>query len=113
MSKRPSSPNVSTKPQEKETTRVRRLPPYNVILENDDHHTFDFVIEVLRKVFGYDERKAASFALHAHQAGRAVVWTGSKEVAELKVEQIRSFHQIREDGRQIGPLGVLIEPAPG
>jgi len=29
-----------------------------------------------------------------------------------KVEQIRDFHEIRADGRKLGPLTCLIEPAP-
>jgi hypothetical protein len=34
-------------------------------------------------------------------------------VAELKVEQVRSFHEIRSyDGAKLGPLGCTIEPAP-
>ena len=30
------------------------------------------------------------------------------------VEQVRTFHEVREhDGTELGPLGCLIEPAPG
>ena len=42
-----------------------------------------------------------------------VIWTGSKEVAELKLEQMLSFHESRPNGQKLGPLGVRIEPAPG
>ena len=103
---------MTGRPQE-QAVQPRHQPPYHVILENDDYHTFPFVIDVLVKVLHYDTPKATQLALAAHQAGRAVVWTGSKEVAELKVEQIRSIHELRESGRQVGPLSVLIEPAPG
>ena len=34
---------------------------------------------------------------------RSIVWTGSKEVAELKVDQIHSFSEIRADGKKLGP----------
>jgi hypothetical protein len=35
-------------------------------------------------------------------------------VAELQLEQIRSFHETRaSDGAKLGPLGCTIEPAPG
>lgn len=104
---------VTTKPKQKEQTRTRQLPPYHVILENDDHHSFEFVIETLQKALGFDEQKAFLVTHEAHTTGRAVVWTGAKEVAELKVEQIRGFHEIRADGRKLGPLSCLIEPAPG
>ena len=93
-------------------TPTRTVPPYHVILENDDHHTMDFVVEVLRKVFGFELPKAFQLMMHAHEKGEAVVWTGPKEVAELKVEQMRTFHQKHPvTGRELGPLGCRIEPA--
>jgi ATP-dependent Clp protease adaptor protein ClpS len=103
---------VTTKPKAKEETGTRRIPPYHVILENDDHHSFQFVVEVLCKALAFNEQRAFLITNEAHTKGRAIAWTGSKEVAELKVEQIRSFHEIHLDGRKLGPLGVTIEPAP-
>jgi ATP-dependent Clp protease adaptor protein ClpS len=100
-----------TKPQEREEIKVRRLPPYHVILENDDHHTCEFVVDVLRKALGYTEQKAYLLMYEAHTQGRAIVWTGSREVAELRAEQIQTFHETHPDGRQLGPVGVSIEPA--
>ncbi len=105
---------VTTKPREHEATKPRLLPPYQVILENDDYHTFAFVIDVLCKVLGCAVERAWQLANLAHNTGQAVVWAGSKEVAELKVDQIRSFHEIHpENGSRLGPLGCRIEPAPG
>ncbi len=116
MNDDPALPDVmvTTKPKSREATRTRRLPPYNVILENDDHHSFEFVVEVLRKALGCDEQRAFVLTNQAHTSGRAVVWTGSKEVAELKLEQMQTFHEIRaSDGAKLGPLSCSIEPAPG
>ncbi|MBI3412401.1 MAG: ATP-dependent Clp protease adaptor ClpS [Planctomycetes bacterium] len=104
---------VTTKPREKEEIGTRQVPPFHVILENDDYHSFEFVVDVLRKSLGFNEQRAFLLTSEAHNKGRAVVWTGPKEVAELKVEQILSFHEIHLDGRKLGPLGVSIEPAPG
>ena len=47
----------------------------------------------------------------AHTSGQAIVWTGTKEVAELKMEQMLSFHETQPNGKKLGPLGVRIEPA--
>ena len=84
-----------------------------IILENDDHHSFEFVMEVLQKALGCNAQRAFLFTEQAHTTGRAVVWTGTKEVAELKYDQIRTFEEIRADGSKLGPLGCSIEPAPG
>ncbi len=111
---RPSSkPGVLTSPEVETTEQTRRLPPYHVILLNDDHHSMEFVVAVLMKVFGFPIERAFELMLEAHTNGRSVLWTGPKEVAELKAEQVQTFHETRErDSAQLGPLGCVIEPAP-
>ena len=92
--------------------RTRTIPPYNVILLNDDHHSMEFVMEVLTSVLGVAPERAYQFMMEAHESGRAIIWTGSREVAELKHEQITSMHEIRpSDNAKLGPLGCDIEPA--
>ncbi len=110
----PATVPVIPIPREREETQTRRVPPYHVILENDDFHSFEFVVDVLRKVLGCTPERAFQLAFQAHTSGRSVIWTGSREVAELKVEQVRTFHEVRAlDGAKLGPLGCTIEPAPG
>src|SRR5262245_15607849 len=88
------------------------LPPYHVIIENDEDHSQLFVIMVLRKVFGYDEPKAIQLMTSAEEQGEAIVWTGSKEVAERKLEQMQTFQQKHaRDGRELGSLRCRIEAA--
>jgi ATP-dependent Clp protease adaptor protein ClpS len=83
---------VTVRPRRKvsEQTASKTLPPYAVILHNDDFNTVDFVIHVIIKVFHYPVEKAVAHTLEAHHTGRTIVWSGSKEVAELKAEQIHS-----------------------
>jgi ATP-dependent Clp protease adaptor protein ClpS len=106
----PAFPDVTTETHEE--TRTRRVPPYHVILENDDHHSMEFVVEVLCKALGCAVERAFELMMEAHTSGRAVVWTAPREVAELKAEQIRTFHEIRGKGTDLGPLGCTVEPAP-
>jgi ATP-dependent Clp protease adaptor protein ClpS len=114
MSNVPGIPSLPrSKPQEREGTQTRRLPPYNLILMNDDYHSMDFVVEVLQKVFGYNQQRAQLLMLEAHTRDRAVIWTGPKEVAELKLEQVQTYHETLPDGQDLGPLHCMIEPAPG
>lgn len=114
MSEQPATPDLSVQVKPKEKVKTRQVPPYHVILENDDHHSMEFVVGVLRKVLGYAQEKCIQLMMLAHHSGQSVVWTGPKEVAELKVEQILTFHETREgDNAKLGPLGCRIEPAPG
>src|SRR5262245_24979805 len=53
--------------------QTRRVPPYHVILLNDDHHSMPFVIEVLCKVLGIAVERAFQFMMEAHTSGRAVI----------------------------------------
>ncbi len=115
MSRVVSLPPVvaATQTLPREETRTRLLPPYHVILLNDDHHSMEFVVDVLIKVLGCPEEQALLLMLEAHNSGRAVIWTGPKEVAELKAEQVATFHEVRaSDNAALGPLGCIIEPAP-
>jgi ATP-dependent Clp protease adaptor protein ClpS len=103
---------MSTVAEPKVDNRAKLLPPYHVLIENDDDHSQVFVVMVLRQVFGYDEPKATSLMHAAEENGEAVVWTGPKEVAELKLDQIRTYHEKHwRDGHDIGPLRSRIEPA--
>ena len=108
-----SDVGITAQPKEREETRTRRVPPYNVIIENDDHHSQQFVVEVLCKALGCSTERAYLYMMEAHTGGRSVVWTAPREVAELKAEQIQTFHEVRDDGRDLGPLGCTVEPAPG
>ncbi len=101
-------------PDTREEMKTRRVPPYHVVLANDDDHSMEFVVDVLRKVLAIKLEAAMLLMLEAHTKGRAVIWTGPKEVAELKAEQVATFHELRErDHKDLGPLTCTIEPAPG
>jgi ATP-dependent Clp protease adaptor protein ClpS len=110
MTALPTAPRLATTPRTlpREETTTRRIPPYNVIIENDDHHTMDFVVDVLCEVLSCPVERAVQLMMEAHTSGRAVVWTGPREVAELKAEQIQTFTE-----PPFGPLGCTVEPAPG
>ena len=66
--------------------------PWQVIVLNDDHNTFEGVAFALsRTIPGVSYEKGMSLANRIHNAGRAVVWTGNKEPAELYWEQLAGF----------------------
>jgi ATP-dependent Clp protease adaptor protein ClpS len=57
--------------------------PWKVIVLNDNHNTFEGVAAALAAVLpdvSFD--RGMAFANKIHASGRAVVWTGHREVAE-------------------------------
>ena len=92
--------------------RTERQPPYAVVLHNDDLNSMQWVILVLRKVFGYTVEKCVELMLEAHESERSVVWVGAMEVAELKADQIISCGADPDaKARGAEPLRVTVEPA--
>src|SRR5271156_4408674 len=110
-----AEPPVVEKPNRKPAnSKPRTLPPYGVIVLNDDLHTFDYVVETFQKVFGYPLEKAFQLAAQIHTTGRGLVWSGSKEVAELKCDQIRGSGPDFYASKKVEfPLGAYIEPLQG
>ena len=105
---------VSTsRPKPAHDTRTKKQPPYAVIVENDDHHTFLYVIEALMKVCGHAPEKGFLLAQQIHTQGKAVVWSGTLELAELKRDQLRGFGPDQYAPKPVTfPLGVMVEPLP-
>jgi ATP-dependent Clp protease adaptor protein ClpS len=94
--------------------RPKPQPPYAVILLNDEEHTFQYVVEALMKVFGYPAEKGFLLALQVHNEGRGIVWSGTRELAELKRDQLRSAGPDFYAAKKVEfPLGVDVEPLPG
>ena len=88
----------------------QRLPPYNVVLLNDDDHTYDYVIEMLGSLFGYNPTKGFSMAHQLNPQGRVIVLTTHKELAELKRDQIHEFGKDWRLDRCAGSMSAVIEP---
>ena len=73
--------------------------PWQVIVLNDDHNTFDGVAFALASVLpgiGFDQGMA--FANRIHNAGRAIVWSGHREQAE------HYWSQLKDHGLTMAPL---------
>jgi ATP-dependent Clp protease adaptor protein ClpS len=91
----------------------RRQPPYNVILVNDEDHTYAYVIEMMRRLFGHVPERGYQLACEVDTSGRAIVLTTTMEHAELKRDQIHAFGPDHRLQRSRGSMSAEIEPAPG
>ena len=77
-----------TKKEEKQVVALDG--PWNVLVFNDPVNLMAYVSKVFQKVLGCGRTQAEELMMTVHTSGRAVVWTGEREKAELYVQQ---FHQ--------------------
>lgn len=92
-------------PDTKTRPKTKRPPMHKVILLNDDYTPRDFVVMVLRSVFGIGEGKASQIMLTAHNRGVCVIAVYTKDIAETKATEAT------EAGRRAGhPLMFTTEP---
>jgi ATP-dependent Clp protease adaptor protein ClpS len=99
--------------RQREDQRPRRQPPYQVILWNDEHHTYEYVVAMLQALFGHSPEKGFLLAHEVDHQGRAVVLTTTLERAELKRDQIHAYGKDRALDDCAGSMWATIEPAPG
>jgi ATP-dependent Clp protease adaptor protein ClpS len=95
-----------------EKTKRKRQPPYNVVVLNDEEHTFEYVIDLLVKLFRHSLPTAKELTWRIQSAGRAIVYTTHKEKAELKRDQILTWGPDPRMSISKSSLGCYIEPVP-
>ncbi len=113
MSEAVTFPETVEKTKEKREEKVKRQPPYNVILLNDDDHSYEYVIIMLQQLFGHPPEKGYLMAKEVDTSGRVIVLTTTMEHAELKRDQIHAFGPDPLIPRCKGSMSATIEPAPG
>ncbi|MBL8880528.1 MAG: ATP-dependent Clp protease adaptor ClpS [Phycisphaerales bacterium] len=84
---------------------------WSVVLLDDDEHTYAYVIEMLRKLFNFDEPRAYQAACDVDRDGRVVVETTYLERAEFKRDQIHAYGADPRLERSAGSMTAKIEPA--
>ena len=85
---------VATAPAKKPAIPKRRpkqLPPYKVLLHNDEVNTFESVIAAILKLTTLQPQEALLRTLEAHETGVALLLVTHKERAELYHEQFTTF----------------------
>jgi len=80
--------------------RVDSLPPFRVLLHNDDVNDMVYVVGTIQELTALTRELAVTAMLEAHRAGVTLLLTTHKERAELYRDQFKSKK-----------LTVTIEPA--
>ncbi len=107
-----SGPSTLPDTEVEQSQQTCRQPPYNVILLNDDDHSYEYVIEMLKLLFGHPIEKGYQLAKIVDTQGRAIVCTTSMERAELKRDQIHAYGPDPRIPRCAGSMQAEIEAAP-
>jgi ATP-dependent Clp protease adaptor protein ClpS len=68
----------------------QRLPPWKVLLHNDDKNDMRFVVLTIVELTPLNEQAAKLRMLEAHKDGVALLLTTHKELAELYRDQFKS-----------------------
>ncbi|HEY9783791.1 MAG TPA: ATP-dependent Clp protease adaptor ClpS [Candidatus Obscuribacterales bacterium] len=103
-------PTPTRKEEHAEEHKRKREPRYNVVLLNDDDHSYEYVILMLEKIFGHPKPVGFLMAWAVDKQGRAVVYTCEKEHAEFYKERIESHGPDRLIKRCKGSMSAIIEP---
>ncbi len=89
---RSSLPDVETptRPDVEQQTEI--LPPWLVILHDDDHNEMMYVVQCLQKTVPHlSHNRAIEIMLEAHNQGQAVVTSCPLELAELYRDRLEGF----------------------
>ena len=65
--------------------------PWQVVVWNDPVNLMDYVVWVLRKLFGHSIEEATRLMLAVHNEGRATVSEGPREQAEMDCYRLHQF----------------------
>lgn len=106
---------VATLPRPVATrSRMERAPEgpklWNVILMDDDDHSYEYVVRLLQEVFGRTPETAYTMAKEVDTTGRVICTTTHLEHAELKQEQIHSFGPDKLIASCKGAMSAMLEP---
>lgn len=72
-------------------TTVDHASPWVVIVWDDPVNLMDYVVFVFQELFGFSARKARRLMLQVHNEGRAVVFNGTRDEAELNVQRLHAY----------------------
>ena len=90
---------------------VEQPRQWNVVLIDDQEHSYEYVIRMMQELFAHPLEKAFKVACTVDADGRAVCLTTHKEHAELKRDQIHAFGADALIAGCKGAMTAVIEPA--
>jgi ATP-dependent Clp protease adaptor protein ClpS len=95
-----------------ESSELEDLTPlWNVVLLDDDDHTYDYVIEMLVRLFFKSVEDAYRHAIEVDTHKRTVVMTCDRPAAEFARDQIHGYGPDWRMPKCKGSMSAILEPA--
>ena len=82
---------------------------YNVVLLDDNDHSYDYVIEMLCALFFMGPVTAFQHAVEVDTKGRTIVLTCDREAAEFGRQQIHNYGADPRMERSQGSMSAIVE----
>jgi ATP-dependent Clp protease adaptor protein ClpS len=80
------------KPEIKTEKVPARASKWNVVVLNDPINLTGYVVMVFMNVLRIQRPLARKYMLQVHEEGRATVWTGERERAEMLALELQQWH---------------------
>jgi ATP-dependent Clp protease adaptor protein ClpS len=97
-------------PEQQTTEREKLTPLFHVVLLDDDDHTYDYVVEMLCKLFVLSPETAFQRAVEVDSTGRTIVITCELQQAEFGQIQIHSYGPDPRMPKSKGSMRAILEP---
>ncbi len=104
-------PKPSITPEAEVIEHDQLVPLYRVVLLDDNDHTYDYVIEMLQKIFVFTLDEAYRHAEEVDRRGRTVLITCELPQAEFARDQIHAYGPDWRLERSKGSMCAVVEPA--
>ena len=88
----------------------QKAPLYNVVLLDDDEHTYEYVVEMLEKLFACRRSDAWNHAVEVDNTGRTIVMTCELPAAEFGRDQIHAYGADWRMPNSKGSMSAIVEP---
>lgn len=83
---------------------------YHVVLLDDDEHTYEYVIEMLEKLFLLPTSLAFQHAVEVDTTGRTIVITCARPEAEFARDQIQAYGADPRMPKSKGSMSAVLVP---
>ncbi len=91
------------------SVKTQAQPNFKVVLFNDEDHTYDYVVDVLKVCCKLSKSQAFKCAVEVDLTGRTIVFYGADEKCKKVSEKINTFGPDYRMARSMGSMESAVE----